>query len=78
MIRKHHDCAPTAATHTRLGETESALLLQLIQERAYRIHLQLAVAGRYESPQDDWIKAEAEIMHELGCTTCWRPQDHSD
>lgn len=62
--------------HPELGETETAKLLDLIRERAYRIHLAMEAAGRYQSPQDDWLAAEAEVYSELHLSNCRRPQDH--
>lgn len=62
--------------HEELSEAETSKLLEVIRERAYQIHLAMAAAGRYQSPQDDWLAAEAEVQKELHATSCRRPQDH--
>lgn len=62
--------------HDELDEVETSKLLELIRERAYQIFLAMAAVGRYQSPQDDWLAAEAEIQRELKAPCCRRPQDH--
>ena len=61
MKPDHDEHWPLVPPGQDLSEDEEAQLLNTIRKRAQAIHDDLAAAGRYQSPEDDWLEAEKEV-----------------